>query len=220
MSGNDDPTASPHGGSLAAAGKRRENFAAFAMQGLLASTAGAEMKRSWREVRAIVTQKAFELADEMIARSNKYGASDNGDRWQPIETAPEDRDIAIKYNSRDGIRVVGAKWSKHHNSWITTDVHLKMNEVAGWHELPPAQITPHLHPSASSEAPEARGVDKSIVDAVLAEREACAKVAETLINSDYYDGSRAVDATATAIAQLIRSRRSPLDAPTSGEEKP
>lgn len=75
-------------------------------------------------------------------------------------------------------------------------------------------------------------VDKSIVDAVLAEREACSAIvqAEEECDGDMPDELRmlpledvvraAVRATKRNILDAIRSRPSPLDAPTSGEEKP
>lgn len=61
-------------------------------------------------------------------------AAPNG--WQPIETAPKDRPIAIEYKSGSGWKVTGAQWNKYKRLWETPLVTLLPHEIARWHELP------------------------------------------------------------------------------------
>lgn len=132
MSGNDDPTASPHGGSLAAAGKSRNVDEGF--------------------------KAHIGAAREIVDNNTVSGPCDENDDTVVITTGGIITDIAV-----------------------------------------------------------------AIHEAVLAEREACAVIAELLgtkMGSNTRSFMDGADWAGMEIADRIRSRPSPLDAPTSGEEKP
>lgn len=61
----------------------------------------------------------------------------SADGWQPMETAPLCRPIAIEYMSGSGWRVTGAIWRDSVQLWKTVDgTELETSDIARWHELP------------------------------------------------------------------------------------